>query len=117
MKLLEGSLWLYVALAILGFGRGTTAEDVHPFHSTEGLAAAVHAAPLSSAEFGAVRATPPGWTGARLPIDAAWLGVRWALQTPSWGGEGATHHVGNFDVVGIPLGFLAERSLAPPHLG
>jgi hypothetical protein len=116
MTVLEWALWLYSA--VLFAGNGPTGADLHlhldPLRSTEGVAAAVHAAPFGPAQAGLAR-TMDDWSRVRTPPSSPLQPDETHVQALPARVARTVAPVRVPDVAGIPLGFLTDRSLAPPR--
>jgi hypothetical protein len=116
MRVLEWSLWLYTALLFVGSGPTSTERGVHRLRSTDGLAAAIQTTPVAHAHVAMARAVR-GWNGVRVSAGSALPAPRVPPHGPAPFTAMPTGFVTAPDIARISLGFLADHSLAPPHLG
>jgi hypothetical protein len=113
----EWSVWLYALLLLAVSGTASRDATLHPFSSTEGLSASVHATPLGSAQAGAARASAQDWSGPRATAGSALRATQLPTHDLLLRTRRFSPPLGAPDVVDLSLGFLTDHSLAPPHLG
>jgi hypothetical protein len=115
MKPLEWSLWLCSALVFAA--SGPRAElPLHALESTEGVASALHAAPVTAAQASPARSALH-WSGAGTTVGTPLSAVRAVQEGLALRIASAAAAGDGPDIPHIALGFLPERSLAPPRLG